>query len=282
MAKNQEVSIVKKDDNVPAYLQNMERATPNEDNFDSSDVVVPRIKLLQALSPEVEAFDTAKTGVFWHTTMDLPIGTEFTFIVCARRKKLMLVAPLEDGQGILARADDFTTWDQTGKWRVKLKGIKDPVDWEIKDTNVERSGLANWGTSNPNDKDSPPAATMFYEYLVILPDFPDLSPAVVSLVRSQIKKAKKGLNDKIQMLGQVGRPMQALRFKAKVVEDKSDAGPFKNWQFTADGFATEDQYNTAYEMRGLLSTVIIHDEGKVVGEEVGEQGEKFKGDRGGI
>lgn len=260
MTKELPAIVDEKKNDLPAYLQDQQFDT-QDDNFDSSDVVLPRIKLLQGISPEVEQYEHAKIGCFWHSGMDVNLGDEIEFVAADRRKKYLLSAPLEDGQGVLARADDAKTWDQTGEWQVKLKGVKKPVTWAIADLDVAKSGLANWGTSNPEDEDSGPAATLFYDYLVFLPEHLDLGPAIISLSRSSVKKAKKGLNDKIEMQKNNGRPMQALKFKATSVSESSASGDFKNWQFTSAGFNTDENlFNMAREHIGSLKTVRIADE----------------------
>lgn len=260
MTKDKVPAVATKQDDLPAYLQGKEYKTQN-DNFDSSDVVIPRIKLLQGISPELQQFDHAKIGHFWHSGMDMDLGSKVKFVVADRRKKYLLSAPLEDGQGVLARADDAVKWDKTGKWQVKLKGVKQPVTWEITDLDVQKSGLTQWGTSNPDDEDSGPAATMFYDYLVFLPDHLDLGPAVISLARASIKKAKKGLNDKIKLHDTNGRPMQALIFEASSVDEQSDSGGFKNWQFISAGFNMDEQlFNMAREHVGSLANLKIQDE----------------------
>lgn len=262
MAKEVAVVPTKDDSQLPAYLQGTGNVK-NQDNFDSSDIVIPRIKLLQGLSPEVEQFNEAKTGNFWHTGLDMDLGPELKFVVVDRRKKYLLQAPIQDGQGILARSDDAKTWDKTGKWSVKLKGVKNPVTWEIAALDVEESGMTKWGTSNPEDEDSPPAATMFYDYLVFLPDHMDLGPAVVSLARSQIKKAKKGLNDKISMHANNGRPMQALIFVATSVDETSEGQSYKNWSFRSGGFVqSKDDFDMFLSYRGALANLKIQDEGQ--------------------
>ena len=247
---------------VPAYLQNYEYQS--SDNFDASDVVLPRIKLLQGTSKELETFNDAKAGMFWHTGVDEPLGDSFVFLVADRRKKYLLTAPIEDGQGVLARADDAKTWDRTGSWSVKSKKVKKPLKWDITTLSVEESGLANWGTFDPEDPESPPAATLFYDYLVFLPDRLDLGPSVVSLARSQIKKAKRGLNDKIQLHANNRRPMQAVLFAANSVDDSADGQSFKNWQFRGAGFNMDEAlFNMAKEHVGALANYKIKDEGEI-------------------
>jgi hypothetical protein len=245
---------------LPAYLQEF-TGNVNEDNFDLDDVAIPRVKLLQGLSKEVETFDTARSGNFWHTGLDIDLGPEIQFIVADRRKKYLLAAPLADGQGILARADDAKTWNTLGKWEVKVKGVKQPVTWEITNLDVDKSGLTDWGTSVTGDEDSPPAATLFYDYLIYLPDHPDMGMAVLSLARSQIKPARKGLNDKIKMHGDNGRPMQSLIFKAKSIEETGEEGAYKNFSFQSGGYVTDKAlFDQMREHRGALSNLKIKDE----------------------
>ena len=246
----------------PAYLRELEKQGPvdSHDNFDQSDITIPRVKLLQALSKEMETFDAAKNGHFWHTGMDVDLGVEFQFIPVSRRKKYLLVAPIEDGQGILARAEDFVHWQPpSGEFQVKLKGRKEAVTWKLAPT-VAESGLAEWGTMNPDDPSSPPAATLFYEYLILLPDNLGFGPVVLSLTRSQIKKTRKGLNDKIKLHESAGRPMQSPVFVAKAVKDQSAAGDYQNFQFNSSGFASEEVYKQALELKDVLSTYKVQDE----------------------
>lgn len=232
------------------------------DNFDDSDVVLPKIKLLQGTSEECTIYDNARPGIFWHTGLDVPLGESFEFVIGDRRKKYLLSAPIEDGQGVLARADDAKTWDRTGEWSVKFKGKKQPITWTIDNLDVAESGLTNWGTQDPSDEDSPPAATLFYDYLIFLPNNLEYGPAVMSLARSQIKQAKKGLNDKIKMNKTQGRPMQALVFGAKAIDDSADGQDFKNWKFLSAGYVQDEGlYNMAREHAGALANVKIQDEG---------------------
>lgn len=275
--KSTEVATIDDAGGVPAYLQG--GSYQNDDNFDSSDVVIPRIKLLQGTSPEVDEYDEAKTGMFWHTGLDVPLGDEFRFIVADRRKKVLLMPPINDANysGPLARADDAKTWDQKGEWQVRIKNVKQPVTWRIDDLDVEKSGLLKFGSSIPDDEDSPPAATLFYDYLVYLPDHPDMGMVVMSLARTQIKKAKRGLNDKIKMHADNGRPMQALIFKAKSVDDSADGQDFKNLMFMSAGFVQDEAlFNQLREYRGALSNLKIQDEGDHGGKD--PEGDSHEGD----
>lgn len=248
---------------VPAFLQNTDRGTHLQ-GMDANDFIVPRIKLLQGISPEVEAFEAAKNGEFWLNVMDESLGANFDFIILSNRKRYLLLPPIGDDRGVLARADDGKTWNTLGKWDVKLKGMRNPVTWEITDLDVRKSGLGEFGTSNPDDPDSNPAATLFYEYLVWLPNAGLTSPVLLSLARSQAKKARD-LNGKVEF---AGVPMQGLVFKAGSFDDKGAEGPFKNYIFTKNGYATEEQFDIAVKMAERFANINYQgaDEAGLAGE----------------
>ena len=229
---------------IPEYLKGV--ALQNvDDGFTAEDVKMPVIRLLQGTSATITDHADAQPGMFWHDGMDESLGDEFQFAIASRKKRYLLMAPMDDGQGVLARADDAKTWDTIGEWEVQLDK-KTKATWSIKNRDVKKSGLTEWGSYDPSDVNSPPAATLFYEYLVVIPGRMDISPVMLVLARSAIKKAKKGLNDKILMHRQNGSPMQALMFRARPFPDKNSSGQgFFNWQFTGSGYASEEVYEHA-------------------------------------
>ena len=255
---------------VPAYLKEMEGAPAAlDDNFDSDDLILPRIALLQGTSDRCKNYDEAVPGKFWHTGFDCVVDP-LKFVIAQRHKRVLLLAPMSDGRGTLSRAEDATTWDRTGAWEVILdrKTGRSTV-WEITDTNVVRSGLLEWGTSDPEFPESPPAATIFYDYACLFPERPELGMAVVSLARSAIKRAKQGLNDKIALHAANGRPMQSLVFEAQTTVDTNEFGDYYNWRFTSAGFASEDVYTSAVNSAEMMKQFRVADEESVPTESDG-------------
>lgn len=246
-------AVATKDDKggLPDYLKNFEG--PVEQVVGQEDIVLPRIRLLHGTSDAVEEFDNAVPGRFWHTGIDDTLGDSFKFVIAAFQKRYMLLAPREDGQGILATARDGKTWDRTGSWEVEQKGVSNKIRWTIEDTDVEKSGLNEYGTWNPADPKSPPAATLFYDYLLMLPEYPDASPVLMSLFRTGIKKAKQGINQKILFAQRRGRPMQALQFEATIgKETNPDGEKYFVWNFRSAGFADERIFMQARDLSGTL------------------------------
>lgn len=249
-----------RNDQLPAYAQGMKSAALP--GVDASDLILPRIKLLQGISPEVETYDAAKAGLFWHSVLGESIGSQFDFIVTSFSKKYLLLAPLGDSRKVLARAENGVDWvPPSGEFRVKLKKVRDEQTWKLAPT-VRESGLAEFGSSVKGDPDSVPAAVLIYQYLLFLPERPDISPIVMSLARSQAKKGRD-LNSKITFRN---APLQAQRFTASVIEETGEEGPYKNYLFLSHGFATETEYRTCIEIAERFGDYKAHDEENVATE----------------
>lgn len=269
MTKKNEVAVKEETSNWLETTFDSKQSTHTDDNFGSDDVVLPRIKLLSATSDEIQTFDEAQAGHFWHTGLDIDLGDNIEFTIIVRNKKVLLVAPMDDGQGVLARAEDAKTWDRIGDWEVLLdRKTKTKAKWEITDLNVAKSGLTNWGTSNPAVDESAPAATTFYDYVVVMPSRPDLGAAVISLSRTAIKQAKKGLNAKISLHGNNGRPMQALVFAAKVGTATNESGQdYFIWLFRQNGFVTsKEEYERYANLAVVMQDFSVADEGDAMND----------------
>lgn len=229
---------------LPAHLQGGKQHKFG--NVDSTDLIIPRVKLMQAISPEVTENDAAKAGEFWHTIAAQSLGKEFRGIPIMVKKTYVLWAPRNDDRGILARANDGLNWDNAGmEFTVKPKNSPHNVTYKLGRTVHEKTGdgpaLSEFGSSIPGDANSPPAAALTYQMLWFLPDFPELSPVTMINTRSSVKPAK-ALISRIDLMpvdsyGQV--------YTVGVVQEKGDEGPYNNYKYTAAGYADEDQYNIA-------------------------------------
>jgi hypothetical protein len=218
---------------LPAHLQAGKKAKLG--NLDATDQIMPRVKLLQAISPEVETHNAAKPGNFWHTTADVSMGETLRFVPLIIRRSYVLWAPRGDERGILARANDGIHWDKQDTFEVKPKGSAKKVKWTTSDT-VTNSKLDKFGSSIPEDPDSPPAATLQYNILAYFLDHPDLSPAIMLNTRSGVKKAK-ALISKLEM-----RPVDhyGQQFVMSVVKESSAQGDFFNINYSADGYVENE------------------------------------------
>jgi hypothetical protein len=215
------------------------------EGLDQSDYKLPRIKLLQPLSPEVRSFPgQAIPSQFWHCGANVDLGTQFDFVAAVASKRVILWAPREAGGAMLAYSADGKTWttggDQT--FDLELKGKK-RVSWNTRE-NVVQSRLLEWGSSDPSDEKSPPAATLIYEYLCYLPTHPDLSPCMLGVYRTAIHNAKK-LNTSLLMLR---KPLAAVKIScfSDMMQEGGNAWAVPNFKLA--GYVQLKDYEVAKEM----------------------------------
>lgn len=237
-------AVVPKADNaLPAHLQGVAK-TAKIGNVDSTDLIIPRVKLLQAISPELDAFNDAKKGGFWHTIANEMIGDgSIRAIPIFVRKSFVLWSPRGDDRGILARSNDGKTWDKPAgtEFTVKPKGSPHPVTYKLGEFVNERvndlPALSEFGSSIPGDPNSPPAAALTYQIIWYFCDYPHLSPAIIINTRSSVKPAKDLLS-KIEM-----RPVDHYygAYSIGVTKETGDEGDFYNYSYKMDGYATEEE-----------------------------------------
>ncbi len=234
---------------LPAYLQGGKKEKIG--NIDSTDLIIPRVKLLQAISPEVEeGLEGARSGVFWHTIAGQSMGDTIRGIPVILRKSYVLWAPRGDDRGIMARSNDAIHWDQPEGTVFEVKPKKSPhsIKYTLGATVHDRvdgnPALSEFGSSIPGDPQSPPAAALTYQFLWFFPDLPELSPAIIINTRSSVKPAQNLLS-KIDL-----RPVDhfAQVYDIKVVKQQGDEGPFNNYNYVSNGYATEEEYEMAKMM----------------------------------
>lgn len=235
--------IVNTRNQIPDHLRQYQKASLG--NIDSSDRIIPRIKLIQAISPElVDYVDIAKAGQFWHTVTQENLGPSLKAIPIVIRKSYVLWAPRNDDRGILARAMDAIHWDPAdAEFTVKPKGSPNSVVYKTKKT-VAESGLDQFGTSIPGDRNSPPAASLTYNMMWYLIDFPELSPSIIINTRSSVKPMQ-------QLLSRIDAkpvPHFVQLYNIMSIQMKGPEGPYFNYAYTGSGFADERQAAICSEM----------------------------------
>lgn len=219
---------------MPEHLK--QYAGKGTENLGQGDYEMPRIKLLQGLSEELQAFDGLKSGEFFHTLAEKGLGSKLRITPLYISKRYVLWNPRHNGGGILARSDDAVNWNPpTGEFDVKLYKDRDVrAVWKLAPT-VAGSGLAAWGSYDPKDPKSQPAATEVYVYVVDLPDFPEYSPVAMMLQRTALGPAKK-LNGKLNISQ---APIFGRIFEMESFIDDRGGQKFNNYRFTSAGFVED-------------------------------------------
>jgi hypothetical protein len=246
------------------------------EGLSSDDFEIPRLKLLQGLSSEVKERDDTRAGWFFHTAAEVCFKEPFRAVPIFVDRRFILWRPLEDnGGGILARADDGVHWKPANAtFDVKLdkKDGGHRVQWKTAPT-VKESGLAEWGSHNPKDETSGPAATRMLNYVLAFPDFPDLPPAVFTFQRTSFRNGKE-LNSK--MLVAAGRTaIYGMVFMFNAYKDTNKTGQdFFNCQARADGLVTDKALYERYrELHRQFSEtgIQIKDMDSLGGEDAGSE-----------
>ncbi len=231
---------------VPSFLQEYHGATGSED-IGSEDLAIPRLKLCQAMTPEVqEGF--AKPGDLMLNVTGEVLEQPLRFVPVAVGKEYILWNP-ERGQGILARAKRVFhggqakyMWDkQDETFDVKFRNGP-RVTWETKRF-VEDNGMHRFGSAVPSDPDSGPAATAHHNFIVALPDYDDMIVAL-SLSKSQEKRAR----DLNAMMKMSKLPIFARIFTVQTVDERSAQGDeYKNYKFAPVGVVQDEARFTNYK-----------------------------------
>ncbi len=214
--------------------------------LDSSDFKLPRIKLLQALSPEVRAYPgIAIPGHFWHTGSNTSLGSDFKFVPATASKRVILWSSRNNGAKLIAFSQDGRNWTSGGnqKHQINVKGVPNPVTIAT-GKDVASSRLLEWGSSNPSDPKSSPAATLIYEYLVYLPDYPSLSPCMLGMYRTAIDNAKKLNTSLLQMR----KPIYSVVVDCIAEELQDNGNVWSVPSFKLAGWATKNAYVIAKQM----------------------------------
>jgi len=230
---------------VPDYLREYQGPLGTE-NIDTADVNIPRLKLGQSMTPEVKDGIVRDGDLFHSITKQvlIPVGETGIVIPVAYVKEYILWRDRNDGGGIFARAhrvvgpdgDVRYAWDKPNStFEHKVKGAL-KVTWRTK-TYIDEDGLDKFGSAIASDRDSQPAATAHYNYILALPAHEGQLVAI-SFNRSSAKKAKD-LNAMLKM-GNV--PMFARQFAIGSIPDTNDAGDrFYNFALQPAGFVQSQE-----------------------------------------
>lgn len=171
-------------------------------HVDLADMILPYIKLLQGLSPEVKE-DPRKfvQGEWLHTILDECMGKVVRVNVLGFVKTIELWAPRGMNMSQpLARSLDGMTWDRPHtNFDVVDAGVK--MQWRTMGS-VPESGLTEFGTSNPNNPKSAPAAAETFRIFLNLLDYEEASPVIYVASRTAVRPVKEMLT-RLNMLRRV-------------------------------------------------------------------------------
>lgn len=224
---------------VPAFMQ--QHVGKGLESLGMGDFEIPRLKLLQAISPEVTD-GRGKAGNYWHTVLEQDLGGSLEIIPLYLSKSAILWRPREDGGGILARADDGINWSPSqGQFTVKIDKRGTTRTWKLAPT-VAESRLLEWGTYDEQDPQSQPAATKMLNCAVWVRSID--SPVVMTFQRSSLKAGSK-FAGKLKLSN---LPIFGRKFRLFSVDDTNSSNQeFKNMSLEAVGVVENEEEFKRYE-----------------------------------
>lgn len=236
---------------LPDYLQDQAQSTGLE-GLGKDDFKRPRLVMLQALSPQVKArMPGAIPGEFWHNIANISLGNEFRMVMLKASKRVILWKPEWDGGGILAFSEDGLNWKSGANSSFNVHPVKNApntVTWKT-GRNVPDSRLLDWGSFNPENEGSPPAATLIYEYLVYLVDRPELSPIVLGCYKTSIGNAKAFNTN---LLG-LRKPTTAIMARCYAEEMHEGSNSWFVPAFETIGWCSKDMYQEAEAIKAKFA-----------------------------
>ena len=196
---------------------------PGFGNVTADDMIIPRLKVLQGMSPETQ--DDPKTypsGDLYHSTLGAVLGEELHIVPLQIKRSIELWSPREMNEGLLARSADGIHWDKPNtKFDVRIEGKK--YTWDTKGS-VGESGLNEFGTSKPGNDKSAPAAALTYRLALYIIDKAALSPCLMIASRMAALQVKE-LITRVSTRYGGGTPFHAQRYR--LVSTQMVRGPNK-------------------------------------------------------
>lgn len=253
----------------PAVQGRSKYAGKGQDEIGQDEILMPRLKLGQAMSPEVKDGDVEEGDMFNSVTGEIicKAGQTMPVIVVGKSREFILWDDRKgDNRGMLARAnkvrmEDGTVrfkWNHPGQvFEVKVDG-KTKVKYKL-GTYIDEDQLDKWGTQIPGNEDSPPAANEHQNYILALPDR-DYELIALSMSKTSIGAARK-LNTSIKLAANKCG-MFEMQFTMGSFIDNRGENKFANFQIAPGWERVEDEVADAMNdlFEGLKSKNIVVDQ----------------------
>jgi len=225
----------KKEDALPAHLKAAaEGPARGSENAGTDDIIIPRLTLLQALSPQIDDTDAkfiegAKAGDIINSLTGENYGKEATIIPIYFKKEFVIWKDRKKGGGM------FGAFSSKQEALAMLPNLEPPMeDYDILDT--------------------------VNQFIFIVNEDGSLTQALLSMSRTKL-----GVSRKLQSLIRLtGMDSFACKYRLNVVSAVSDSGKYFNFTVTPNGYADEEHFHAAEEcytqITGDQVNVVAHAE----------------------
>lgn len=207
---------------LPDFLKGKEDSSRGNESVTKDDLVIPRLSIIQAISPELDENDPAyipgaKDGIMFNT-LTKKLYTELLIIAVLYEKPYLLWRDRKKGGGF---GGSYSNLDEA---TAAVDSQEDPDNWDVVDTPTHVCLAISDGKP--------------FEIAIPMP-------------KSKAKVSRQ-FNSMIRLFG--GDRFSRV-YKITTVPDKNNAGEkFKNFKVDFAGFPTEDLYLQAEQLYNDVST----------------------------
>lgn len=207
---------------VPDYIN--QGAARGSEEVKSTDMVLPRLEIVQALSPIKETNEEAKEGYLFNSVTQEVIGDLAYFVPVYFRLEYLIWKDQDQGGGFFGSFNSLA--DAEARRKEVIEGGEDPSYIEIVDTPVQYG-------------------------LRITPDLSTVEQIVISMANTKAKVSRKW-NAMIQIAG--GDRFSRV-YKLTTFKDENKKGQkFFNFVVQPAGFAPKKAYEQAEALYYILKT----------------------------
>ena len=202
---------------MPEWLQ---KGNAGSEGVTSSDMILPRIDVIQALSPQIKKSDPAfipgaEQGQIFNTVTGQIYGSSAVFIPVMFRKEYTVWKLRKAGGGFCG------AYKTMGEAEQAVMGMQNPADYE---------------------------AVESHQHFCLIMSDTGIEEAVFSMTKSKLK-VSRALNTLVQIAG-VDRFAKAYRMDA--VEASSDKGDFWSFKVHPEGYVSQDLYQRGKGLYELI------------------------------
>lgn len=243
MSKNKELATSEKNtaiEQVPEHLKGMIGNQSGMEQVEQADLLLPRLGLCQALSPQRRKSDAAyieglEEGQLFNTVTKENYGVELEIIALFFFKNRIKYFDIDEGGGV-----DCLSANAIDGGRISPDGC----------SICKFSKWGNGETDDAHGNDSP-LCTLYHNFMAFLPD--TNSPIAISYKSTGLKVSKQLLASiRLTQL-----PMYAKRYKVTVVEMKSGSNVWYEKKLTLAGFVEPELFKSMEQQFKVLKDMNI-------------------------
>ena len=209
------------------------------ENVTSEDMAIPRLKILQALSPEVNKADGkyvegANAGDVINTVTSALYTDDNPLVVLpvAYKRLFLEWTPRESGGGLVAQHDDVSILDKTTK------------------NNFGQDALPNGNYIQ----------TSASHFLIVLNEDGSFDQAMLAMAGTQLKKSRTWnsmmASAKMNVDGKVFTPPSySTKYTLRTVQESNDRGSWFGWGITSSGALSQEEMVYYEAAKGFAASV---------------------------